>query len=236
MSGPASLVVLHDAVAGESGSWGPLVDDLARALFLVPAYTPIDMHGIEWVDRLLQVSAGVAGPVLVLPRTAASAGTGAGRPVEGTRHLSRVVVASGDAPDVVQGAGRLARHLRRGGVRTTVLVVLANGAVPSMWEGPGHHAEAWRDELHRRHGGAESVEVLPGVGPTGSSISAHAEDADLLVLLWHRVATVGRALVARSVLGQATGVPCLLVPISWLATLQRRREPVTVAGEGASSR
>lgn len=228
MSEPASLVVLHDALSGDSGSWGPLVDDLARLLALVPSYTPIDMHGPGWVDRLLQISAGAPGPVLVLPQAAAP-------PAGAPRRLLRVVVASGDAPDVVQGVGLLARHLRRGGVRTTVLVVLANGAVPSMWEGPGHHAAAWRDELQRRHRGAESVEVLPGVGPTGSSLSAHAEDADLLVLLWHRVATVGRALVARSVLGQATGVPCLLVPIAWLASLRARRDPVTVSGEGAST-
>ena len=206
------LVVFRDVIAGDAGSWEELVDALARVLGLVPSYVPVAMRGEGWITRLLQASAGAPGPVLVLPHDERRLAARAGRPPS---PLLRVVIASGDAGDVVRSVDALARRLRSGGVESTVVVVLTDGAVPPMWEGPGHHAAAWRHELQRRHGGAERVEVLPPAADAGRVIHDRAGEADVLVLVWRRAAAEGRAAVVRSALGTNDGLPCLLVPIDW---------------------
>lgn len=217
------LVVFHDVAAGDTGGWGLLVDELARALGLTPSYMPVGGHGPLWVDRLLRAAAAAPGPVLVLPQDPLG-------PTTPSPHLVRLVIASGDAADVIRAAGLLVRRLRIGGVHSTVLVVLADGAVPSMWEGPGHHAAAWRTELQRRHEGADTLRVVGGVDELGRAIHDHAVDADAVVLLWRRVATEGRAMVVRSLLGISDGVPSLLVPMDWIATLRGGAAgPVVVA-------
>jgi hypothetical protein len=219
--GPSELLVFHDVTADDVWLWRPLVTDVARVLGLEPSYTPIDMHHREWVGRLLQASVGAPGPVLVLPRAQAPGNAGL-EPSE-PAHLARVVVASGDAPDVVRCAGELSRRLRRDGVHTTVLVVLSNDARPPMWEGAGHHAAAWREELERRHQGPDRLRVLPGVSELGSAIHRHALDADVIALVWRQVATEGRALVIRSVLGEGDRLACLLVPIGRLESSRSAR-------------
>lgn len=219
---PAELVVFHGA-AGDTGGWGALVDELAHVLGLTPSYTPVGGHGPAWIDRLLRAAAAAPGPVLVLPRHPFE-------PPGPPPHLVRVVIASGDADDVVRDAGFLVALLRDGGVPSTVLVVLADGAVPPMWEGPGHHAAAWRAELRRRHEGADGLRVVAGVDELGRAIHDHAGDADAVVLLWRRVAAEGRAMVVRSLLGTDDGLPCLLVPMDWIAALRTRAGgPVAVA-------
>ena len=77
--------------------------------------------------------------------------------------------------------------------------------------------------------------MLPGAGPPGPAIRAYAEDADLLVLLWHRVTAVGRALVVRSVLGDGVALPCLLVPIAWLESLRAGPDTGIRSAEVAAS-
>lgn len=220
--GPGSLVVFHDVVAGEQGSWAALVDDLAHVLDLAPVYTPIDMHDPLWVGRLLRSSLGAPGPVLVLPRPESSSSGAARAP---SPRLLRVVVASGDAPDVVRSASDLSRLFRNRGVRTTVVVVLSDDTVPPIWEGPGHHAAAWRGELQRRHRGADHVRVLADGAGVGRAIRAQGGEADVIVLLWRRVATEGRAKVVRAVLGDGSSLPCLIAPIAWVASLPAVERP-----------
>ena len=219
------LTVFRDPVGADASRWAGLVADLGHALGLRPVDTPLDMTGEGWVGRLVAAAAAAPGPVLVVPRPQPE---DVETPV--ATQLLRVVIASDDAPDVVRSARFLSRHLRNGGVQTSVLVVLSGAPLPAMWEGPGHNAAAWRDELHRRHGEPDALEVLPGTDGPGRAIGQHTDDAQLLVLIWRRVAAEGRAVVVRSVLDDAPSLPCLLVPIAWVEALRHRAGGETGAG------
>jgi hypothetical protein len=128
--------------------------------------------------------------------------------------LRRAIIASDASPAVVRGARLASLHLLRCGVQTRVVLVLTGETAPPMWEGIGHHATAWRAELARRHGRPTGIEVLSGV--PGAAVRAQGAQADLVVLLWRRVAEEGRAAVVREVLDQGVGQPCLLLPLEWV--------------------
>ena len=221
-AGLRSLTVFCDAIGDDTADWQSFVDDVGRVLRLTPVLVPVDMQAEEWVSRLLRAAVAAPGPVLVLPR---AAGGAAAPGIEHPMRLTRVVLASGDAGDVVRSARYLSRHLRAGGIQTTVLVVLSDGALPPMWEGAGHHASAWYSELHRRHGMPDHLEVVPGVPGPGAAIRHHAEDTDLLVLLWRRVAAEGRAAIVRAVVGEPARVPSLLVPLAWVERMRDAAAP-----------
>jgi hypothetical protein len=214
----ASMLVYRDR-ASDQGVWNGLVEEVAAALGLgaEAVAEPVDRRVEGAVDRLLSAAGDTIRPVLVLPARSvaetAQLSISAGSP-----HLRRALIASDASEDVVRGARVLSEHLRRGGVHTTVLVVLTGETVPPMWEGAGHHAAAWRHELSRRHGGPDSLRVVSG--PPGPAVRSFCADADLLVLLWRQVAEHGRAQVVRSVLGDDLPRPCLLIPAQWVGRLR----------------
>lgn len=220
-AGEDVLTVLRDPLGADSPRWARLVDELAAVLGVAVSDLPLDLQGPDATSRLLHVAAAAPGPMLVLPRVRPGE-LGAAPPPR----LLRVLIASGDSSDVVDSARFLSDRLRAAGVRTAVLVVLSDGALPSMWEGAGHHAAAWREELARRHGDPDELEVLSGDAGVGPAIRARAAGAGVLLLVWRRVAAEGRAEVVRAVLdtgGEDEAVlPCLLVPITWVEGLRDR--------------
>lgn len=206
---PAVLTVLSGP-PGEDGLWAPLVADVGRVTGLEPSYVVLDEDD-RWPAGVLRVAAACPGPVLVLPSLSAHP---AGRGMVAPPRLRRVTIASDGSAAVARGVRLCSLHLLRSGVDTTVLLVLDDGSAPPMWEGPGHHATAWRDELGRRHGVSDRIEVVSGApGPT---VRAHLAKADLLVLLWHQAAGEGRANVLRAVLDGGIDQPCLLLPLDWV--------------------
>lgn len=199
---PGQLTVLADR-GDESGTWLSVVSEVGRLVGMSPSVTTLAGAGHGWGAAVVRAAAASPGPVLVLPRHAA---TGAA--------LDRALIASDDSWDVARAARLCALHLLRSGIRTTVLVVLTGDTAPPMWEGTGHHARAWRGELARRHGGPDRLEVA--TGSPGPAVRARAADTDLVVLLWRRNAAEGRATVLRDVLDEGVAQPCLLVPLEWV--------------------
>lgn len=200
------------------GMWSEFVGDVGRVLDLQPSYLPGPVVGREWIGQVLDRAARLRGPVLVLPGAAA---TGVeGLPSPGPPRLHRAMIASDDSPEAVHGARLCTLHLLRSGVQTKVLHVLTEQTAPPMWEGAGHHVEAWRAELERRYGLADSFEVCSG--SPGPAVRARAARSDLVVLLWHRAPAAGRAKVVRAVLDDGIHQPCLLVPVHWVAQMHQR--------------
>lgn len=200
--------------------WREYAAEVGRALGLEPSYLSLSVTKVAWLPTVLRVSAGVPWPVLVLPlqrmRVPAP-------PTPGPR-LQRVLVASDGSPEIVKAARSLAGDLRRKGIATTVLVVLSGGTTPPIWEGPGHHAAAWRAETTRRHGYPDRLDVV--TGPPEERIPAQIGGADLVVLAWHQVAARDRAAVVRAVIDDGAGPPCLLVPFDWMKSNRLAWEPV----------
>jgi len=203
------LVVLHDVTDGESGRWQRFVTEVARVIGLAPSYLPAPADGALWMTGILRVAAACPGPVLVLPQRPRSAEH------EQPPSLHWAVIASDDSPEVERAARLCTVHLLRSGVRTTIVVVLTESSAPPMWEGAGHHAAAWRNELQRRYGRPDRLQVV--TGPPGSTIREQCAGADLLLLLWHQAIEADRAQVVRSVLEEGALQPCLLVPLRWVA-------------------
>jgi hypothetical protein len=138
--------------------------------------------------------------------------------------LSRLLVPIGRDP----GEGRVvrswARQAEERGIAVRHLHVLAPDALPVMWAGPGHHAEAWRGALARRY------RVVPAgltvrAGVPADQLRAACADADLVLACWAGDASSQRAATLRSLLAGCP-VPVLLV----------RRIPLAPrAGSGARS-
>jgi hypothetical protein len=217
------FAVLVDPHGPGAGAWDGFVADVGRMLDLRPAYLPAPTVDHGWIRELLRRAAGQAGPVLVLP--AAAAGGLQGLTSTWPPRLHRAVIATDDSPEVVGGARLCALHLLRSGVQTKLLLVLTRQTAPPMWEGTGHQADAWRAELQRRYGLADRVEVCSG--SPGAAVRARAAQADLAVLLWNRSSAEGRAKVVRTVLDDGVHPPCLLVPLRWVARMERRMETPT---------
>jgi len=165
----------------------------------------------------------VAGPVLFLPsrpvrwgRDTATA-SGDRRPVDrAPSGMQRVLIPSDASDEVAAGARALSTRLARAGVQATILHVLTEDNLPRMWEGSGHHAAEWFDELRRRHGATSDV-LSVVTGDPHEELRAYATRADLVVMLWRHDTSAGRASVLRSVLRSGIGVPHLLVPLVWIA-------------------
>jgi len=129
--------------------------------------------------------------------------------------LRRVLIPSDASDDVAEGARVLRDRLAKAGIRSTILHVLTEDNRPRMWEGSGHHAAQWFDEMRRRHrAGPETLTVVPG--DPEHELETYASGVDLVVVLWHHDVSFGHAALLRSVLGRGIGVPHLLVPLVWL--------------------
>lgn len=204
------LVVVHDELGSDMSSWESLVHDVAGVVGLEPSYLPVQAPAPDWLAGVLRAAAASPGPVLVLPRAA-----GAPARLRPPRRLRAAIIASDDSAESVHGARKASLLLLRGGVQVTVLLALTAESAPPIWEGAGHHAAAWREELERRYGRPDRIEVRRGL--PGPIVRAHSEGADLVVLLWRQAIGDDRAPVVRAVLDQAMAPPCLLVPLAWMA-------------------
>jgi hypothetical protein len=91
------------------------------------------------------------------------------------------------------------------------LHVLGKTSLPAMWEGSGHHAEAWFAELRRRHQPAGTALAVVGGDPVERILLA-AQKADLVMICWHCDASPDRAGVVRAVMDRVEQ-PLLLIPV-----------------------
>ena len=202
-----------------AGAWGPLIDEVGRILRLEPKVEllPCSENGEDRIERLLSRAVSFAGPVLVLPtqRTGHVGSSARGESRWPPRNLRRVLISS-DASEVeASGARTFRRRLRHDTVHAATLHVMTDESRPRMWEGAGHHAEAWTRELRRRHGATSDTMTIVRGAPT-REIPAHADSADLVVLLWRRDARAGHGTVVRSLLESNPEIPYLLVSPEWL--------------------
>lgn len=216
------LLVVVDA-PGDPRDWDQLIGDVGRAMDLEPVLEllPAGEDAGLGAETLLGRAAAFPGPVLALPThraaDAPAVAPGVRRSRNGRRCMSHVLIPSDASEDVTAGARILEARLRQGGVHASMLHVLTSQNQPRMWEGAGHYATVWLDELRRRHGAApEGLQVV--TGEAGREVRAYARTADLVVLLWHHDARPGHAAVIRSLLGRGVEVPDLLIPQSWMAS------------------
>lgn len=201
------LVVLGDEA--ELGAWQPHLDVLGTVLGLrwSTVVVPRAPLGPQRLVEVLHRAADTRGPVLIVPGPSAGAA-----PAAPTAPLQRVLAPFDTSEEVTASLRPVLRRLQAAGVDVLQLHVLTGDTMPAMWEGSGHHAAAWRAELHRRHRvGVADVEVVVGLTP-GEAVTARSADADLVLLCWNRSPDDGRAETVRHVLA-TTDVPVLLVPL-----------------------
>ena len=105
----------------------------------------------------------------------------------------------------------LIERARALGIGVHQLHVLGPTSRPAMWEGPGHHADAWLAELRRRHQPEGTALTVVGGNPVEQVLSA-GRDTDLVVICWHGDAAASRAHVVRGIV-ERIGRPLLLVPV-----------------------
>ncbi|HUY23485.1 MAG TPA: universal stress protein [Acidimicrobiales bacterium] len=235
---PPVRAVAADA-ADDGADWALLAGDLGRVFDLEPVVDvlPDGIAPGRAADQLLARAALVAGPVLVLPSRPArrrprgaipaEEGAGAGQRARPASGIRRVLIASDGSDEVAAGARTLRRRLVEAGVQSTVLHVLTEDNRPRMWEGSGHHASVWFDELRRRHGATpEALRVV--TGEPAHELRAYAASADLVVMLWRHAVTPGRSSLLRSVLVQGIDIPHLLVPLVCLEALAWRPDVAMV--------
>jgi len=227
------LVVLTPT-AEDPGRWGALVDGVAEITDAVPFAGPrpaavapdADRKGGQAPGRpggpggpgepggpggpggiptqlILERATGT--PVLVLPASDPS------RPPAARARLRRMLVPMDRSLVERRTLRPLIERAQAMGVDVRQLHVLARTGLPAMWEGSGHHAEAWLVELRRRHQPTGTALAIVSGDPVERILSAGRE-TDLVVLCWHRDASPDRAGVVRAVLDQVAG-PVLLVPV-----------------------
>jgi hypothetical protein len=214
-------LVVAAADAQDLEDFGLLTADVASALDLVLEPEILARHedGEGAIRELLSRASAVPGPLIVLPAERR-------RPaMPDTAHEERrralrarcVLVPSDASEDVAAGTRALHGRLSRAGVGVQILHVMTYDRVPRMWEGSGHHAAAWLDELCRRHG-AKPDELKVVSGDPRHELRVHAGGASLVVLFWHHDSRTGHAAIVQSLLAQGIEVPHMLVPIGWMGT------------------
>jgi hypothetical protein len=225
------LIMVHGAP--DADHWALIVGDVGRALDLKPAVEVFSTGPgrSHVVDELLVRASAMRGPVLVLPAGTPTRHRAPSRaaPRDVPGHVGHAATAPGvrsvlipsDATvAVAAGAGILRDRLGTAGVRATFLHVVTDDNRPRMWEGPGHHAAEWFNELCRRHRTQRDALTVVS-GRADDQVRAYATSADLVVMLWNREAATGRASVLRSVLVAGIEVPHLLVPLAWIGASRR---------------
>jgi len=131
-------------------------------------------------------------------------------PIEATRAERRVL------RPWIERAERL-------GFEVEQLHALTTATTPGMWEGPGHHAEAWWAQARRRYRmGTATLSIE--TGDPADSILAAASRFDLIMLFWQGDVTAGHAATLRKVISGADR-PLLLV----------RNPPATATGTGRTT-
>lgn len=196
------LQVLGDA--RQERAWSSLVADVAALTGRVPAVQPRPSDGEGGGQRaLLLFAAATTDPVLLLPPGEAPL-----RPVPPVR-ARRILLAMDRTAAERRVLEPWVRRAREFGAELEQLHVLVEVSRPAMWEGPGHHAEEWREEVRRRHRLGDG-ELSVRSGDPAAAISSAAARADLVILCWSGETAFGRARVLRRVL-RSVDRPVLLV-------------------------
>ncbi|MHB1503070.1 MAG: universal stress protein [Acidimicrobiales bacterium] len=198
--------------------WQPAIDAVAQMLGLNPVTgpcfdAPTGSRNGEG-DTMLGLAASLPGPVLVLPPRGAgnaSAIQGSTQATPGST-LSRVLVPVDGTEPVIERVRHFLGHLGKSLEGVVLLHVLSESTRPRLWEGAGYNAEAWLEELSRRHGvGVGSIEVR--TGEPADVIEERSHDADLIALAWQGDITSGKAALARALI-ERVDVPVLLLPFA----------------------
>ena len=192
-------------------AWRPTTDQVGRVLALAPVTVPTGTAVAGEVEDVVALAGRTEGPLLVLPALPPV-------PTGGRTPATQVLVPfDGTAADARRLRPLVARF-RAAGVGTVLMHAMTEETRPRFWEGPGHHARAWRSELRRRHG-ADEVDLRIARGDPGQAVCEHAGAVDLVVMVWRGDPSVDRAAVVRAALGAPVGVPVLLLPARWADAL-----------------
>ncbi len=199
---------------GGAAFWQPVVAAAAALAGLLPAYEEAGDAGAGSgrVAAVLDHAAGTGDPVLVLPPGPEDHGdTAPGR------HL-RVMVPTDFTREEQRVLHRWAERAVRLGFDVHQLHVLDESTRPPMWEGAGHHAEAWHAELCRRHQLGDARLAVRAGDPV-ERILERSTGVDLILVCWRGDPGAGHARVVRQLL-ERTERPLLLVraePLAWAA-------------------
>ena len=189
----------------EPEQWRTLVAAVAALVGMEPVAEPRPPRGAREVQGILAAAAKMDGAVLILPDAAPTGAGGAARSAQ----LERLLVPfdRSRAEDAVLRPVIL-RALDQGRAVEQVHV-LTGKSEPSIWEGPGHHAQAWHDELRRRHQVGTATLQVRGGQPATALVELAAR-ADLVVVCWDGQVAASRAKVLREILAGALS-PILLL-------------------------
>lgn len=175
------------------------VADLAGSTALVETLSPGDS---ELARQAFALAAAADEPVLVLPRLTVGDKAAPAR-------LLRMLVPFDRTSEELEVAKPWIERASRAGIEVEQLHVLADGSLPVMWEGAGHHAASWHAEVRRRSSVALArLSVRRGL--PAEHILAASAGVDLLLLCWRGDVRPSRARLIRSVLG-SSDVPVLIV-------------------------
>ena len=190
-------------------AWAATTDQVGRVLALDPVVVEPDGSAAGSVEDMVALAGRTAGPLLVLPQFPPSAGGG-------STPAAQVLVPFDGTDSDARRLRPLVALFRAGGVATVLMHALTEETRPRFWEGPGHHAEAWRNEVELRHGAEDDAELRISSDDPGRAVREQAGAVDLVAMVWGGDPSVERAAVVRAALGDAVMVPVLLLPAPWV--------------------
>jgi len=175
-------------------TWRPFVADVAAIVAAPVAIEHRPTHDIATSDSWpLAYAAATNDPVLVLPTIDDD------RSLTPNPRLQRMLVPTDRS---LRERTVLTDYIRRAetlGIEVQQLHVLSDTTRPTIWEGPGHHAQAWHRELGRRHQlGSTTLEVRSG-DPI-EVLGTAADTTDLVMVCWKGHPANGQATIVTSIL------------------------------------
>ncbi len=178
------------------GGWRPLVDRLAAALGLAVEVVEVAGGGeaAASADDVLSLASAATGPVLVLAGV-----SGTGPPSAPTGGAAHVLVPIDRSAGVRTTTGPVIRALEAAGAEIEQFHVIDATAPPVMWEGPGHHADAWFEQLRERNR-ADGGNISFTTGEPVVALSRRARGRDLVLMCWKGQVDEGRSRLVRAVL------------------------------------
>ena len=185
--------------------WAPVVSSVAATAGLPPVIEPRPSPDSPIHLGVLAVAAVTEDPVLVLPPSGPESeivSTSAAR-------LDLMLVPIDRSITERRILRKWIARVEQAGLKVRQVHVLTESTRPAMWEGSGHSAQAWWDEVRRRHQmGTASLSVSSGDPAT--EILALTRHVDLTLLFWRGRTSPDRAAVLRQIIDGAGG-PLLLV-------------------------
>lgn len=201
----AHLRVLEGG-SGFDGRFAGLVRDVAGLADLPPLVSGRPAGGAPRQQAVLAFAAATPEPVLVLPAAPDDLRMGA---EAADPRLQRALVPIDRSAEEQPVLRWWVERAQAAGVAVEQVHVLDATTRPVMWDGPGHHAEAWHAGLRRRHQiGDAPLRVRSGDPAAGIGSMTHG--FDLVIVCWKGNPASSRALVVRRVLA-AVPKPLLLV-------------------------